>query len=295
MDANGAVIGTLGPNRTVVGLNGQVLGTLGGNGTVVAPNGTLVGVDPTRIGFNRSLGSLGPEGNNVFAFGGGVIVPGFDSFSNLSAGLVSPQTALGLGLSTGAVITPLSPMGGPAVASATGVPNPGRSAITSGNFTPGTIAPGVSTVNPNAPGSPVFNGPFTPGTIAPGVSQQTGTAPPAAAGATTSSITHSTPAALQGPAAPGTTNVPPPASSAQTVGRGSATTGQRTAPTGATGGSTGQMTAQPGAAQPAASRPTTGQPTTGQPVAGQPAAGQPAGQSTGAKPGGAPAGGGTPR
>ena len=110
-------------------------------------------------------------------------------------------------------------MGGPAVASATGIPDPGRSAITSGNFTPGTIAPGVSTVNPNAPGSPVFNGPFTPGTIAPGVSQRLGNAPPAAAGATTSAITRGTPAALQGPAPPGTTNSPTPANG-QTVGGG---------------------------------------------------------------------------
>jgi hypothetical protein len=141
--ANGSIIGTLGPNRAVVGADGQVLGTLGPNGTIIGTNGNPVGVGPTTVAFNNSLGSLGPEANNVgFTSAGAVIVPGFGSFSGLSAGLVSPQTALGLGLSTGAVLTaPVPPMGGPAVATATGVPNPGRSAITSGNFTPGTVAP----------------------------------------------------------------------------------------------------------------------------------------------------------
>src|SRR4029453_2732955 len=168
-------------------------------------NNTPIGLDPTSVAFNNSLGSLGPEGNNSFGAPGGVIVPGFGGFANLPGGLVSPQTALGLGLSTGAVLTsPLSPAGGPAVGTATGIPAPGRSAITSGNFTPGTVAPGVTTTNPNAPGSPVFNGPFTPGRTAPGVSQRRGNAPPAAAGATTSAVTHGTPAALQGTPPSGT-------------------------------------------------------------------------------------------
>jgi hypothetical protein len=268
--ADGSLLGTLGPNRTVVGTNGQVLGTLGTNGTVIGNNGVAIGANPTVLSFNGSIGSLGPEGNNV-TFGntaGGVIVPGFGSFSNLSSGLVSPQTAANLGLTTGAFITsPLAPAGGPSVGTATGVPAPGRSAITSGNFTPGTIAPGVTTTNVNAPGSPVVSGPFTPGTLAPGVSQQRGTAPPAAAGATTSSITHSTPAALQGPVPPsGTINGP-----------GASSTGQPAANSG--GRPAGQPAMQGGSAQPATGQPgqpATGQPVTGQPASGQPAAGQPA-------------------
>jgi hypothetical protein len=244
---------------------------------VIGANGTLV-ANPALVAFNNPFGPLGPEGNNAFGAPSGVIVPGFGSFSNLSAGLVSPQTAVGLGLSTGAVtMAPLSPMGGPAVATATGIPAPGRAPITTGNFTPGTIAPGVTTANPIAPGTPVVNGPFTPGTIAPGVSQQSGNAPPPAAGATTSSITHSTPAAAQGPVPSGTIGGPTGSSTGQP-----ATTGGRPAFSGQPV-TAGQATGQP--AQPAAGRPASGQPAPGQPASGQPASGQPAaGQPAGGRP-----------
>ena len=144
--------------------------------TVFTPNGTVMGANGTFV--------LGPGGVPVFT-GPGVIMPGFGSFSALPAGVVTPQTAATLGLVPGGFIT--TPMGGPSVAT-TGGMAPGNTPITSGNFTPGTIAPGVTTANPNAFGAPVVMGPFTPGTVAPGVS-----APPPAAGATTTGGRSGTP------------------------------------------------------------------------------------------------------
>jgi hypothetical protein len=140
-----------------------------------------------------SNGTVFVNGAPVFA-GPGVIVPGFGNFSALPAGVVAPQTAMGLGLVPGTFMTaPLAPMGGPSVAR-TGGMLPGRTPFTQGNFTPGTIVPGVTTANPNAPGSPVVQGPFTPGTVAPGVSQQRGNAPPPAMGATTTGAATAAPA-----------------------------------------------------------------------------------------------------
>jgi hypothetical protein len=125
------------------------------------------------MAFNQSVGSLGPEGNN-FGPAGGVIVPGLQQ-------LLEPLG--GRGVSAGRSRTRalhgrrhhVAPRAdGRAVGGhGDGHPQPGRSAITSGNFTPGRSRP-ASTINPNAPVSAVVNGPFTPGTIAPGVSQQRG-------------------------------------------------------------------------------------------------------------------------
>jgi hypothetical protein len=118
--------------------------------------------------------------------GNGVIVPGFGSFATLPAGAVTAQTAASLGLGTGtAIVQPA-----PGVAVATG-PGGSRAPITGGNFSPGTVMPGVTTANPAAPGAPVIQGPFTPGTTAPGASAQRGTAPPAVlpgAGTATSGV-----------------------------------------------------------------------------------------------------------
>jgi hypothetical protein len=160
----------------------------------VLPAGVVFGAPATSpAGDTMVAGSagvyVGPGSGTVFVNGApifagpGVLVPGFGSFSGLPAGVVASGTALGLGLMPGTA-TPLGPMGGPSVARTGGV-LPGRTPFSQGNFTPGTITPGVTTANPNAPGSPVIQGPFTPGTIAPGVSQQRGTAPPPSAGATT--------------------------------------------------------------------------------------------------------------
>jgi hypothetical protein len=145
-------------------------------GAVLGPGGVVYGTRGTVV--------LGPSGAPVFA-GPGVIVPGFGSFSQLPSGALLPQTAMTLGLTPSAFVG--GPMGGPSVA-VPGVASPGQTPITTGNFSPGTIAPGVTTANPNAPGQPVVQGPFTPGTIAPGVSQQQGNAPPPSMGATTTGV-----------------------------------------------------------------------------------------------------------
>jgi hypothetical protein len=187
----------------------------------VLPMGVVFGAPATTPAGNIMMAGstgvfTGPGSGTVFANGApivagpGVFVPGFGSFSALPAGVVAPSTALGLGLMPG-TLTPLGPMGGPSVARTGGV-LPGRTPLSQGNFTPGTIAPGVTTANPNAPGSPVVQGPFTPGTVAPGVSQQRGNAPPPSAGATTTGAAPAAPtprAGMTGGAAPAPTTAAP--------------------------------------------------------------------------------------
>jgi hypothetical protein len=149
-----------------------------------SPSGAVAVGGTTGITYGNAGGAVLGPGGVVYA--GGVIVPGFGSFSQLPAGTLLPQTAVTLGLTPSAFVG--APMGGPSVA-VPGVAAPGETPITAGNFSPGTVAPGVTTANPNAPGRPVVQGPFTPGTIAPGVSQQQGNAPPPSAGATTTGST----------------------------------------------------------------------------------------------------------
>jgi hypothetical protein len=107
----------------------------------------------------------------------GVIVPGF---STLGPGVLTPQSVASLGLVPGTGVIRTAP-GGTVVAG----PNAARGPVTTGNFSPGTVAPGVTTTSPAAPGAPVIQGPFTPGTVAPGASAARGTAPPAGGTATT--------------------------------------------------------------------------------------------------------------
>lgn len=141
----------------------------------------------------------------------GVIVPGFGSFATLTPGLVTPQAAATLGIVPGAGIIRTS--GGVATASGS---NAAGAPVTSGNFSPGTVAPGVTTANPAAPGRPVIQGPFTPGTVAPGASASQGTAPPQSTpGRTTPMGTgpNAAPRVRDGgttaqPARPGTTTTP---------------------------------------------------------------------------------------
>jgi hypothetical protein len=289
------------PAVGVTGAGGTFVATDQGTGFV--PAGTVVSGGSTFVG--------------VPAFGAGVIAPGFGSFSALPAGVVSAQTAFGLGLAPASVST-LAPMGGPSLPGTGGTPLPGRSPFTQSNFSPGTVSPGVTTANPNAPGSPVVQGPFTPGTLAPGVSQQRGNAPPAAAGANSTgaprqTMTRGTPAITAAPVVngqsiplgtavppgmttiPGTTTVP-----GQTTIPGQATVpgqtavpGQPTVP-GQTTTPQGQPVPQGQAVTPQ------GQPaprggTTTSPQGGTttPQGGAPRGGMAPA--GGAPAGGGAPR
>ena len=225
-----------------------------GGAVVYAPGGVVTG---GIVGTNGTMVAGG-----VPLFGGGIIVPGFGTFSTLPAGVVAPQTAVGLGLVPGAFTT--APMGGPSVASAGGNFAPGRTPLSQGNFTPGTIAPGVTTMNPNAPGAPVIQGPFTPGTVAPGVSQQRGNAPPPAAGVTTggSSGTTATPPAARRDA-PTTTTAPPAGATGTTSGTSTGTTSgtatQR--PAGTTGAA--PTTARPAGTTAAPAGGTTGAPAGG--------------------------------
>jgi hypothetical protein len=154
------------PSARVVAGTGVIQNTgipLTGTGIVVGTPGVVGG---TAVVSGTVIGP-GFVGN-------GVIVPGFGSFSTLPAGMVTSQTAASLGLGLGSGI--IQPAPGVAVASG---PAGARAPITGGNFSPGTISPGVTTANPAAPGAPVLQGPFTPGTTAPGASVQRGTAPPA--------------------------------------------------------------------------------------------------------------------
>ncbi len=234
------------------------------------PRGVTFGAPATNPGGAAFVG--GTSGNLAFASSGtvvmgssgvavlsgpGVIVPGFVSFSTLPAGTVMPQTAASLGLVPSTFVGgPSTFIGGPTgvttLATSNGATFPGREPITSGNFSPGTLAPGVTTANPSEPGQPFAQGPFTPGTVAPGVSQQQGNAPPPPAGATTGqtntgvvmtpnanrpgSDTSATGAGVGAP--PGTTGTP-----GMTVAPGSNGTGT-TAPatTGATGTGTSGTT-----------------------------------------------------
>jgi len=154
------------------------------------PRGVMFGAPATSPsgGIGATSVAYGTAGSTVFApggiaYGGGVIVPGFVGFSQLPAGMVGPQTAVSLGLGPSAFIS--GPTGVTTLATSGGPFLPGREPITSSNFSPGTVSPGVTTANPSAPGQPVVQGPFTPGTVAPGVSVQQGNAPPPPAGATT--------------------------------------------------------------------------------------------------------------
>jgi hypothetical protein len=147
----------------------------GTSGIVLGSSGTMV---------------VGPTGTPILA-GPGVIVPGFVSFSQLPAGTVTPQTAGLLGIGSSAFIA--GPTGVTSFATTGGTFLPGRQPITAGNFSPGTVSPGVTTANPSAPGQPVVQGPFTPGTVAPGVSVQQGNAPPPPAGLTTTGGVMMTP------------------------------------------------------------------------------------------------------
>ena len=210
-----------------------------------SPSGTVAVAGGTNVIYGNAGTVFAPGG---MIAGGGVIVPGFVSFSQLPAGTVLPQTAVSLGLGPSAFIP--GPTGVTTLATSRGPFLPGREPITAGNFSPGTVSPGVTTANPSAPGQPVVQGPFTPGTVAPGVSVQQGNAPPPPAGATTTGAANSgimmTPnsnrpgsdATSNGSTAqPGTT--PPPG----TTG----TPGMTVTPgaTGGTGITAGPMTAPP--------------------------------------------------
>jgi hypothetical protein len=154
--ANGAPV--FAPGLVVVGPNGMVMG----NGIVITPSGTVVGTNGVPL-----------------LSGTGVIVPGFGSFSQLPAGVLSAQAATGLGLGTAATTSGNFTPGTTTPGVTTANPNGSGKPVVQGPFTPGTIAPGVTTANPNGSGKPVVQGPFTPGTVAPGVSQPSGNAPPA--------------------------------------------------------------------------------------------------------------------
>ena len=138
-----------------------------------SPSGTVAVAGGTNVIYGNAGTVFAPGG---MIAGGGVIVPGFVSFSQLPAGTVLPQTAVSLGLGPSAFIP--GPTGVTTLATSRGPFLPGREPITAGNFSPGTVSPGVTTANPSAPGQPVVQGPFTPGTVAPGVSVQQGNAPP---------------------------------------------------------------------------------------------------------------------
>jgi hypothetical protein len=160
-------------------------------GALATNPGGAVGVGGTSANLAfASSGTVVMGSNGVAVLSGpGVIVPGFVSFSSLPAGTLLPQTAVSLGLTPSTFIggpsTFIGPTGATTLATTNGAVFPGREPITSGNFSPGTLAPGVTTANPSEPGQPFAQGPFTPGTVAPGVSQQQGNAPPPPAGATT--------------------------------------------------------------------------------------------------------------
>ena len=141
--------------------------------------------------------------------GAGVVVPGFGSIAALQPGALNAQqvASLGLGPSNGITL--------------------GAGPVTAGNFTPGTVMPGVTTLNPATGGKPSVQGPFTPGTVAPGVSRSSDGKP-----------------INQGPFTPGT--VAPGVSA--TLGNAPPTS---SAPaTGSSGSSQGMTIRTPGAAPP---------------------------------------------
>jgi hypothetical protein len=181
----------------------RVVATAGAPGGVVVENTGIPLVGTGVVGgtaiVNGTVVGTGFVGN-------GVIVSGFGSFATLPAGAVTAQTAASLGLVTGTgIIQPA-----PGVAVATG-PAGARAPITGGNFSPGTVMPGVTTANPAAPGAPVIQGPFTPGTVAPGASAQRGTAPPAVlpgAGTSTSGVAPNAAPRVQERRPGGTTTAP---------------------------------------------------------------------------------------
>ena len=129
------------------------------------PSGVVFGAPATAPGRG---GVAVAAGSTVYAPGmlvvgpnpNGVIVSGVGGIAAIPAGVVSPQTAIALGLVPGAFIRSAGPT---SIVSTM----PGG-AFTQGNFTPGSIAPGVTTANPGALGTPTVQGPFTPGAVTPG-------------------------------------------------------------------------------------------------------------------------------
>jgi hypothetical protein len=185
----------------------------------------------------------------------GVIVPGFASLSTVSPGVLTPQGVASLGLVPGVGVIRTAPDG-------TVVAGAARAPVTTGNFSPGTLAPGVTTANPAAPGAPVIQGPFTPGTVAPGAS----TANPTSPGAPV----------IQGPFTPGTIapgvspsrGTAPPASGTATSGAQPApATGRDVAPRVQQAPTTTPRAGTGAAAQPGTTTPagTTAQPGTAAP------------------------------
>lgn len=151
-----------------------------------------------EVGLVEATAAGAPAPGPALAAGGGV------ALGTVPTGVVNEQgvSALGLGAANGRILT--GP-GGEAVVAATpgfapgttqgnftpGTVVPGvtttspdqfgRPAVTSqGGFAPGTVVPGVTLANPAAAGRPTVQGNFTPGTVAPGVSARLGNAPPAA-------------------------------------------------------------------------------------------------------------------
>ena len=204
----------------------------------ILPTGVVFGAPATYVAGGPAVYSPGMVGvardgtviaaNGSTAFASGVIVPGFGGISGISSGLVSPQVAIGLGLVPGAFVS---------TAPTSIVSTPPGGAFTQGNFSPGSIAPGVTTANSAAPGKPTVQGPFTPGTIAPGSqggaalttpSQGNFTPGTVAPGVqTTAPGSPGQPVTTQGPFTPGTVapgvsvqqgNAPPPAAGTSTGG-----------------------------------------------------------------------------
>ncbi len=159
----------IGSSRTygrVAGVTGNAIDLSAATMTADADGGAAGGVVGGGVVGTTGVtnGLAGGTGTRA-----GVAVPGFAGIGNLQTGaLTSEQVAsLGLGSSNGLVLSP------------TNVPATGPT--TSGNFTPGTTSPGVTTLNGAAPGRPTITGPFTPGTVAPGVSATRGNAAPSGA------------------------------------------------------------------------------------------------------------------
>jgi hypothetical protein len=226
---------------------GAVFGAPAITPTYVAGGRAVYG--PGMIGVARDGTVIAANGSTAFVSGG--IVPGFGGISAIPAGVVSPQIAIGLGLVPGAFVST-----GPTSIVTT---SPGG-AFTQGNFSPGSVAPGVTTANPGAMGRPTIQGPFTPGAITPGSQGGAALTTPApntpaqgnftpgtvAPGVrTTSPGTPGQPVTTQGPFTPGTVapgvstqqgNAPPPAAGTATRG----TAQPAPAPQGGTIGGPGQ-------------------------------------------------------
>ena len=117
------------------------------------------------VGLTMGSPATEPRGTAVAGSVSGVLVPGYASFAALPPGVVSSNGAAALGFFPGVVTSS-------AGATTTAFAQPGiaaNSAITQGSFTPGTLAPGVTTSNRGRIGTPTLTGPFTPGTMTPGV------------------------------------------------------------------------------------------------------------------------------